>query len=314
MLLVSVIIRTYNEERYLQRLLDGVRSQKLESTEVEIVIVDSGSTDSTLEIAKRNNCRITHIKKSDFSFGRSLNVGCQYARGELLVFVSGHCIPASEFWLQELVNPIINGLCVYSYGRQLGYESTKYSECRLFDKHFPGYSKIPQTGFFCNNANAAISKKTWEQFLFDEELSGLEDMDLAKKIVACGEGIGYVADAPVFHIHNETWQQVKNRYEREAYALKIIMPEIHFNLFDFIRYFSAGVFEDSKVVVKEKRFLSEFKDIFLFRFMHYWGTFLGNHEHRKLSKELKYKYFYPKDLDKETHEKKDSGIIADESK
>ncbi len=313
-MLVSVIIRTYNEEKYLQRLIDGIRSQRLGSDEVEIVIVDSGSTDSTLEIAKLNNCRVTFIKKRDFSFGRSLNVGCKYARGDVFIFVSGHCIPATDFWLKELIAPILNGSCAYTYGRQLGYESTKYSECRLFDKHFPEYSKIPQIGFFCNNANAAISKSTWEQFLFDEELSGLEDMDLAKKIVASGDGIGYIAEAPVFHVHNETWQQVKHRYEREAYALKIIMPEIHFNLVDFFRYFMAGVFEDCKIVVREKRLLSEFKDIFLFRFMYYYGTYIGNHEHRKLSKELKYKYFYPKDLDKGKHEKKDSGIIADKSK
>jgi len=234
-MLVSVIIRTYNEERYLKRLLDGIRAQKSDAFEIEIVIVDSGSTDSTLKIAEQNQCRITHIKKSDFSFGRSLNVGCDFGQGDYLVFVSGHCIPADDHWLELLVIPLVKNSCSYSYGRQLGHESTKYSECRLFDKHFPDYSKIPQKGFFCNNANAAISRKAWEKFRFDEELSGLEDMDLAKKIVACGGVIGYVADAPVYHIHNESWQQVKTRYEREAYALKSIMPEIHFNIADFIK-------------------------------------------------------------------------------
>ncbi len=313
-MLISVIIRTYNEEKYLRRLIEGINAQKLNSMSKEIVIVDSGSTDSTLKIAEAENCRITHIKKSDFSFGRSLNVGCDFALGNYFVFVSGHCIPADDSWLETLVSPLRNGLCTYSYGRQLGYESTKYSECRLFDKHFPGYSKIPQSGFFCNNANAAISRKAWERFQFDEELSGLEDMDLAKKIVACGGSIGYVSEAPVYHIHNETWQQVKTRYEREAYALKSIMPEIHFNIADFIKYFFAGVFEDSRVVIENKMFLSEIKDILLFRLMHYWGTFSGNNEHRKLSKELKYRYFYPKDLDKVNYEKENSCIVADEGK
>lgn len=313
-MLVSVIIRTYNEERYLKRLLDGIRFQQSDAFDIETVIVDSGSTDATLKIAEQNQCRITHIKKSDFSFGRSLNIGCEFAKGDYLVFVSGHCIPAEDNWLEFLVTPLLSDLCSYSYGRQLGHESTKYSECRLFDKHFPDYSKIPQEGFFCNNANAAITRSDWEKFRFDEELSGLEDMDLAKKIVACGGKVGYVANAPVYHIHDESWRQVKTRYEREAYALKSIMPEIHFNLIDFFKYFFAGVFEDSRIVIKEKKFLSEFKDIFLFRFMHYWGTYLGNHEHRKLSKELKYKYFYPKDLGKVKHEKENRGIVANESK
>ena len=311
-MLISIIIRTLNEETYLDRLIKGIKSQDIEAHQLEIIIVDSGSTDSTLQIAKNHDCRITHIEKSEFTFGRSLNIGCDFAKGDLLVFVSGHCIPASETWLLSLVSPLIDETCDYSYGRQLGHESTKFSECRLFDKHFPGYSKLPQKGFFCNNANAAVTRQIWEAFKFDEELSGLEDMDLAKKIVNRGNQIGYVADAPVYHIHDETWKQVKTRYEREAYALKSIMPEIHFDMSDVFKYFFAGVFEDTRLVLRERRFIAEIKDILLFRFMHYWGTYRGNHEHRKLSKELKYRYFYPKDLEKVNHEKQNSSFASDE--
>ncbi len=302
-MLISIVIRTLNEEIYLDRLIQGIKSQDVKNHDLEIVIVDSGSTDSTLQIAKNHGCRITHIDKREFTFGRSLNVGCDFANGDLLVFISGHCIPATSFWLENLVSPLIDEVCVYTYGRQLGHETTKFSECRLFDKHFPDYSKLPQKGFFCNNANAAITRNIWQAVKFNEDLSGLEDMDLAKKIVARGDHVGYVTDAPVYHIHNESWKQVKTRYEREAYALKSIMPEIHFDVSDVLKYFIAGVFEDTRIVIKERRFFTEIKDILLFRFMHYWGTFLGNHEHRKLSKELKYRYFYPKDLEKVNHEK-----------
>src|SRR3546814_11050717 len=96
----------------------------------------------------------------------------------------------------------------------------------MFLKYFPAQSCIPQQGFFCNNANAAIIKVAWAQHRFDEDVTGLEDMVLAKQLWLAGEKIGYVADAVVEHIHEERWAQVKRRYEREAIALQGIMPEV----------------------------------------------------------------------------------------
>ena len=68
-MIISVVIRTLNEETYLSELLDKILKQSIENEdEVEIVIVDSGSSDRTLEIANKFNCRITNIKKEDFTF------------------------------------------------------------------------------------------------------------------------------------------------------------------------------------------------------------------------------------------------------
>ena len=106
-MIISIIIRTYNEERYLNDLLNAISNQNVNDHKVEIIIVDSGSTDKTLEIANSFNCTIKKIEKVNFSFGRSLNLGCITSNGEILIFISGHCIPANEFWLQNLINPII---------------------------------------------------------------------------------------------------------------------------------------------------------------------------------------------------------------
>ena len=299
MMLASLVIRTYNEEKHLDELLTQVHQQKCALVDLEVVIVDSGSTDKTLEIANRHGCRITHIKKSDFTFGRSLNIGCEFAKGELLVFVSGHCIPTNADWLDELCRPLVERQVAYSYGRQIGRDTTKYSENRHFDKWFPVYSKIPQEGFFCNNANAAITREAWQKFKYNEELTGLEDMYLAKLLVETGEKVGYVSTASVYHIHNESWKQVRTRYEREAYALQKIMPEVHFSLTDFLRFLLSGVMSDCATALRDKMFLTKFMEIVLFRYNHYWGTYKGNHEMRKLSAQKKHHYFYPKDVEKE---------------
>ena len=292
-MLVSVVIRTLNEEKHLEELLEAVNTQESNLFTVEAVVVDSGSTDQTLSIAEAHKARITHIKKADFSFGRSLNVGCEFADGEILIFISGHCVPVDKDWLHELCKPIYDGKVQYSYGRQVGRDTTKFSEQQVFDKYFPVYNMVPQSGHFCNNANAALLKSCWAQHPFDEELTGLEDMYLAKQLVDNGGLVGYISAAAVYHIHDESWAQVERRYEREAIALQKINPEIHMTFTDFLRCFTSSCLSDFGVALREKVFIKESKDILIFRFLQYWGGYKGNHIHRRLSQQAKRKYFYP---------------------
>lgn len=291
--LASIVIRTLNESRHLDELLDAIAAQQAPGFDVEVVLVDSGSTDGTLDIARRHDCRVTTIDKSEFSFGRSLNRGCEFADGDYLVFLSGHCIPVRESWLEELLRPLVDGVAGYAYGCQIGRDTTTLSEKMLFRKYFPPDSSIPQQGYFCNNANAALTRETWSRYRFNEELTGLEDMYLAKQIVADGGRLAYVAEAPVYHIHDESWRQVRLRYEREALALRNILPELHFSLLDFLRCFVSGVAGDLAVAWREGAWRGNVADVLRFRLMQYWGAYRGNHEHRRLSKEMKMRYFYP---------------------
>ena len=279
----------------MPKLLDAIEAQDTRGMRVETIIVDSGSTDGTYELARDRGCRMVRIQKSDFTFGRSLNYGCNAACGEWLVFISGHCIPMGKDWLIKLIAPLAGGECSYSYGRQVGVSGlTKFSESQLFKKYFPPTSNTLREGFFCNNANAALSKSAWERDKFNEELTGLEDMELAKRLHLRGHKIGYVADAVVEHIHEESWSMVKRRYEREALALREIMPEVTLGLRDCIRYIAAGVIYDVAAALKEKRIHRELAGIVMFRTMQYIGTYRGNHLHRELSRASKERYFYPR--------------------
>lgn len=291
--LVSVVIRTLNEERHLDELLAAIRDQNTPDFDVEVVLVDSGSTDSTLQIAEKYGCRITHIKKSDFTFGRSLNVGCEFAKGDTLVFVSGHCIPCDENWLAEMQAALAQG-CAYVYGRQVARDTTKFSENQIFKKYFPAESRIPQVGFFCNNANAAIQRKYWEKYRFNEELSGCEDMYLARILIEDGLSIGYCAEAAVYHIHDEPWRSVLTRYEREAIALRKIMPEVHVSKYDLVSFVTVGILKDFRAALKKGVFWREARSIVAFRIAQYYGAYKGHGLHRQISQEAKTRYFYPR--------------------
>lgn len=291
---VSIVIRTYNEQKHLRALLEGIQNQHRDGIEIETVIVDSGSTDNTVKIANEFPTRVVPIKKEEFSFGRSLNIGCATATGEALVFVSGHCIPTGPRWIADLVAPLGKDDIAYTYGGQVGNEESHFSECQIFGKYFPAVSKIPQKGFYCNNANAAMLKSVWVDHPFDEELTGLEDMHLAKRLVACGHKIAYVAPAAVYHLHSESWTQVRRRFEREAIALQHIMPEVHLSWADVSRYFFSAVFLDLGAALQQRCMRQHFKAILTYRFMQFTGSYRGNHFHRRMSREHKESYFYPR--------------------
>jgi glycosyltransferase involved in cell wall biosynthesis len=291
---VSIVLRTYNEQRHLEELLRGIEAQDHDDFDIETIIVDSGSTDNTLKIASNFSTIVVPIKKEEFSFGRSLNIGCAAATGDILIFISGHCIPVNSRWITELIAPLRQDGIAYSYGGQIGNHESHFSECQIFLKYFPLASKIPQDGFYCNNANAAVRKDVWQQFRYDEDLTGLEDMHLAKKLVAIGYKVAYVAEAAVYHLHNETWAQVRRRFEREAIALQHIMPEVHISWTDMLRYFLSAIFLDLGAALQQNCMRKNMKHILMYRFMQFTGSYKGNHFHRQLSRQVKDKFFYPR--------------------
>ena len=290
---ISIIIRTLNEAQHLDSVLSAIADQETNGLGVEVILVDSGSTDGTLEIAERHGCRIHHIRREEFSFGRSLNIGCEVADGDILVFTSGHCVPVDPHWLYHLCQPLLEGTAHYTYGRQFGGTDSQFSECRIFGKYYPEDPSHAQDGFFCNNANAALLQSAWEKIRFDEDLTGLEDMELAKRLVEDGGTISYCPKAGVYHHHDESWPQVRRRFEREAIALRHIMPQVHVSLFDTARYIATSVWRDWRAAFRQKVLTLHAGKILRYRWNQYLGSYAGNHRHRKLSNAEKDRYFFP---------------------
>jgi glycosyltransferase involved in cell wall biosynthesis len=126
---VSAVIRAYNEGKHIGRLLEGFEQQTVKPD--EIILVDSGSTDDTVEIARAAGCRIVHIDKREFSFGRALNRGCAAAAGDVLLFASAHVYPLYNTHVEHLVGAFDRDGVAIAYGRQVGDERTKFSESRV---------------------------------------------------------------------------------------------------------------------------------------------------------------------------------------
>jgi glycosyltransferase involved in cell wall biosynthesis len=287
----SLVVRTYNEEKHIGRLLSGILQQ--EHQDYEIILVDSGSTDATLAIASRYPVRVLSIKPEDFTYGRSLNVGCQAAHGEFLVFASAHVYPLYPDWLEQLIAPFSDEKVALTYGKQRGDSRTRFSETQMFAKMFPPQSNFKQYHPYCNNANAAVRRSLWMDQAYDESLSGLEDLAWASWAIAQGYCLAYASSAEVIHVHEESAHQIYNRYRREAIALAQIRPQEHFGFLDFIRLFLRNTLGDFRAAYGQRRLFREVQSIVQFRWMQFWGTYKGFRYVGPVTREMIRTFYYP---------------------
>jgi glycosyltransferase involved in cell wall biosynthesis len=290
----SIVIRAFNEDKHIGKLLSGIMEQTVD--EPEIILVDSGSTDATVAIASRFPVKLVEIEPDEFTFGRSLNLGCDAATRDFIAIASAHVYPVYPDWLEKLLAPFSDPSVALSYGRQRGSDSTRFSEHQHFSKMYPETPNYQQRDPLCNNANAAIRRELWQQHKYDENLPGLEDLDWAGWALEQGFYLAYAAEAEVVHVHEETPLQIYNRYRREAIALKRMRPHEPFSLLDFVRLYASNVLSDWWHALQDGRIFEVLWEVLWFRLMQFWGTYRGFMHRGPVSTRLRQAFYYPRRL------------------
>ncbi|MBS1249802.1 MAG: putative glycosyltransferase EpsH [Chloroflexi bacterium] len=306
-LICSIVIRAYNEEEHIGRLLTGITQQTVQN--LETILVDSGSTDGTRQIAGQFPVKIVSIQPEEFTFGYALNRGIQASSADLIVIASAHVYPVYPDWLEQLLAPFVDPKVALVYGKQRGNGSSKFSERQIFARWFPEGSQSHQLHPFCNNANAAVRRSLWEQHPYDETLTGLEDLAWAKWAMDNGHKISYAAKAEIVHVHDETPRGVYNRYRREAMAFKRIFPDEEFSLWDFLRLSVFNIFSDLWHALLEKKIAASFGSIFWFRLMQFWGTYKGYQHAGPITARLRQTFYYPRNLRTDAPQSRDVARI-----
>ena len=229
---VSVIIRCKNEATDIGGVLCGLFSQQVDFA-FEVIAVDSGSTDGTLDILKNFPVRVIHIAPESFSFGGALNTGCQAAKGEILLSLSAHVYPCSRLWLARHVRHFSNKqVAATCLGTSLLYQDRKAFEARPFE----GY----------DNANGAFRAALWQERPFDEELTGTEDKEWAYHFQKAGHIVVCDPELAVIHEHFTagTMDMIRDRYirsYREYVAYVAFMPRWRLFVSLFRRMLDRGV-------------------------------------------------------------------------
>jgi GT2 family glycosyltransferase/CMP-N-acetylneuraminic acid synthetase len=194
----SLIIRTRNEERWIRHCLESVFNQDFD--DFEVILVDNESTDRTLELAQRFDVKLVSYTEPYFP-GRALNAGIRASQGELLVMLSGHCIPTNPRWLGNLLSAFGDPKLAGVYGRQEPLPYTSDRDKRDLWTVFQLDRKVQRHDCFFHNANSAVRRDLWEQSPFSETATNIEDRIWARQMLDSGYHLIYEPDASVFHWH-----------------------------------------------------------------------------------------------------------------
>ena len=196
---VSIIVRTYNEERWIGHCLGAIFSQDFDN--FEVILVDNNSTDHTVEVAKRYPIA-TVVTIDKFFPGKALNDGIRASTGNYIVCISAHCIPKDKQWLQNLYNNFDeNEKLAGVYGRQLPLSYTSDTDKRDLLITFGQDKKVQVKDYFFHNANSMLPRKIWDKFPFDEDTTNIEDRIWGKEVIGAGYEIVYEPSAQVYHYH-----------------------------------------------------------------------------------------------------------------
>ena len=195
--MISIIVRTKNEERWIGSCLDAIAGQTRKDHEV--VLVDNNSTDKTLKKALQYG--VTLVTVDQFRPGAAINRGIEAAKGDILVCLSGHCIPVNEYWLENLVRGLEDDSVAGVYGRQEPLAFTSDLDKRDLLITFGLDPRVQLKDSFFHNANSAFRRSTWQKYPFDEKVRNIEDRVWASQVLQAGFKILYEPEASVYHHH-----------------------------------------------------------------------------------------------------------------
>jgi CMP-N-acetylneuraminic acid synthetase len=226
--MVSIIIRTKNEERWITACLTSVFNQDYK--DFEVIIVDNESSDKTIEKTLQYDiARVITCK--DYRPGLALNMGIRESKGEYVVCISGHCIPVDNKWLSNLLRNIGDNEVAGVYGRQESLAFTSDSDKRDLSIIFGLDRKVQTKDSFFHNANSMIRRDLWNEVPFDETATNIEDRIWAQKMLQKGYKVIYEPDASVYHYHGIHQDGEAERCVNVVRILETITPEIKNNFY-----------------------------------------------------------------------------------
>jgi len=218
--MITIIIPTYNAEKYLVKLLNGLQNQSIKN--YELIIIDSSSKDETVNIAKQYTNNLTVIPQSEFDHGGTRNKALENVDTNIVVYATQDIILKDKYAIEKLIGVFEDKDVAVAYGRQLPHDNATYFAKQLRENNYPPKSDIVSIKdrdrlgfktFFCSNSFAAYRVSTLKEIGgFKNNLLFGEDAYATAKILLNGYKKVYVAEAQIKHSHNYSIIEEFRRY------------------------------------------------------------------------------------------------------
>jgi rhamnosyltransferase len=250
---LSIVILTKNGGPLFKEVLAGLFACE-GILDTEVLIIDSGSSDSTLEYAiEYPHIRVHRIPPSEFGHGKTRNLGAQMTTGSIIVFLVQDATPATPDFLKRLTAPVAENGFAGAFGRQLPRPWTNKIEQIFLEHTYPDRREVRACSderdlgiksIFFSNVCSAIRRDVWERIPFDESLIMSEDQLWAKQVLLAGHRILYEPAAMVFHSHNYGLKDIFKRNFDSGVSLVGIAHDTFFGMASYeLRYLASSIRE-----------------------------------------------------------------------
>lgn len=229
---VSIVIPVKNGGESLDSVLKRIFEQKTQF-QYEVICVDSGSTDDSLEIIKKYPCQLYEIQPQEFGHGKTRNYGAGKGTGEFIVFLTQDALPANEQWLEHFILAMkTDEEAAGGFGKHLPYPGCNVLDARDINLHFKGFGEETTVhwiedrarydteegyrhflAFFSDN-NSCLRRSVWEKYPYPD-VNFSEDQIWMKQMMELGYKRVYCPDAAVYHSHNYPLKTYFKRYYDE---------------------------------------------------------------------------------------------------
>jgi rhamnosyltransferase len=220
--LASVVIRSKDEAASIGRLLDILRGQTI-ADRLELIVVDSGSTDATVAIARTRGVEPVEIPAESFTFGGALNTACEAASAPLIIALSAHAFPRDTRWAERIVAAFDDERVACACGDPLQPDGTPLTAPVIQDAEHA--CRYPYWGY--SNAAGAFRAELWRQRRWRDDMPGTEDKEWAWRWLQQGWLVRVDPELSVDHDHShDPWRSTYIRSRREwiGYAMYLDLP------------------------------------------------------------------------------------------
>jgi rhamnosyltransferase len=278
---VTVFIPTKNAGSGFEETLRMIFNQRFEN--FEVVVVDSGSNDETLDIAKKFPTRVYEIPSLEFGHGKTRNLALKYSNSEFIVFLTQDAVPLNDKWLSGLLKGFESEEVAGVFSKQVVRCGARLNEKFFYEYYFgdsrvmrpcKGYSLFPENIFF-SNVSSALRRSVFEKYKFREDLIMSEDQQWAKDVIENGFKTVYEPESVVEHSHNYGLVQTFKRYFDSAFSLNQIVGG---NFRNFSKVGAVYMGKEFRYVLGENPFFV--LRLVLNNFAKVFGTTCGLHEGR----------------------------------
>ena len=226
---VSLFVPTWNAGPEFATILERWRAQELDRA-FEIVAIDSGSSDGTLDLLRGAGVRVTEIPNREFNHGLTRNRGIELCRGDIVVLTVQDALPKDLQWMQRLVDCFADSRVAGAFGRQearadanpfirdrlkswvAGQDEARVHEIESEDEFWKlaPLERLQRVAF--DNVSSAVRKSAMKEIPFRERKFG-EDIDWSQRALLAGHRTVFEPRSVVIHSHdNSAWYEFKRTY------------------------------------------------------------------------------------------------------